>query len=63
MKNKINIIPFICLVISHIMCIHVTWKWCEHANNVSYSMPPWVNIVIAIPYLVMILILLLIKPL
>ncbi len=61
-KNKVIFIICIILswLLSNVMCIDVTYRWVNHMHNTWYSAPAWVNIIYAIPYLIVITILLIV---
>lgn len=56
--KKQKIIYIICIIfswlLSNFMCIDVTYRWVNHLNHSLNSAPAWVNIIYAIPYLVII---------
>lgn len=58
-KNKVIFI--LCMIfswiLSNIMCIDVTYRWVNYMFHTWYSAPAWINIICAIPYLIVIAIL------
>lgn len=59
--KKYKVIFIICMILSsllsNIMCIDVTYRWVNHMYHTWYSAPAWINIIYAIPYLIVISIL------
>ena len=63
MKNKtwIKTCLVFAWILSNIMCTVVTYNWVKHSYHPLYSAPAWANLVYAIPFLGIIVLLIIIS--